>query len=109
MEKSNSNPAPPVQYVTTSDGHKIAYTVEGSGRPMVMLDILSHRVFMRQNSARAAINAVLTSRFCVVAYDKRATGMSTRGLSPGHSYEDYQLDLEAVIDRVRLRQFILSA
>ena len=29
--------APPVQYVTTSDGFSIAYTVAGSGTPLVVL------------------------------------------------------------------------
>jgi DNA-binding CsgD family transcriptional regulator len=43
----------------------------------------------------------------VVQFDHRGTGNSTRGLKAGHSQERYQLDLEAVIERTGLNNFIL--
>jgi DNA-binding NarL/FixJ family response regulator len=49
----------------------------------------------------------LSSRFRVVQFDPRGSGMSTRNLDNGPRAEDYLRDLEAVADKLRLQDFIL--
>src|SRR3990172_759632 len=99
---------PPVQYVTTSDGFNIAYTVCGEGRPFVFMPWpFSHRGLMwRLESSRPLLEA-LSARFRLVQYDSRGQGMSTRGLPEYHSMDDYLLDLEAVVERLGLDRFVL--
>jgi DNA-binding CsgD family transcriptional regulator len=48
-----------------------------------------------------------TDRYQLVIFDVRGTGMSGRGLRPGHSTSDYVTDLEAVVDRLGLQSFVL--
>jgi pimeloyl-ACP methyl ester carboxylesterase/DNA-binding CsgD family transcriptional regulator len=100
--------APPVQYVTTSDGYDIAYSVTGEGRPFVFMPRpFNHlRILGAVESNRAAFVA-LASRFQLIRYDSRGQGMSTRGLSESHTAEHFERDLEAVVDRLRLERFVL--
>jgi pimeloyl-ACP methyl ester carboxylesterase/DNA-binding CsgD family transcriptional regulator len=100
--------APPVQYVTTSDGYNIAYCVSGNGRPFVFMPRpFSHlRTIWAAESNRTALLA-LASRFQVIRYDSRGQGMSMRGLPESHVSQDFERDLEAVVDRLRLQRFIL--
>jgi DNA-binding CsgD family transcriptional regulator/pimeloyl-ACP methyl ester carboxylesterase len=103
--------APPVQYVTTSDGCSIAYAVSGKGRPYVFMpQPISHiQLYWRAQTFMIHWLEMLADRFCLVQYDGRGQGMSTRGLSPGSSPPDFERDLEAVVDRLQLGRFILHA
>ena len=103
--------APPVQYVKTSDGYDIAYAVSGEGRPFVLMPNLSAwntEQLWRHPTFGAGFGA-LASRFHLIQYDARGTGNSTRGLKPDHSYEGYILDLEAVVQRLGLEDFVIEA
>jgi pimeloyl-ACP methyl ester carboxylesterase/DNA-binding CsgD family transcriptional regulator len=103
--------APPVQYVTTSDGHSIAYAVSGEGRPMVwMPHFFSHiELYWNQQTFIRSWLEALAGRFRLIQYDGRGQGMSRRGLSEDHSLVDQMHDLEAVVDRLGLERFVLNS
>jgi DNA-binding CsgD family transcriptional regulator/pimeloyl-ACP methyl ester carboxylesterase len=103
--------APPVQYVTTSDGYSIAYCVSGEGRPVVwMPHLFSHiEVYWTQSTFIRPWLEALASRFQLIQYDGRGQGMSSRGLKPGQSLLDHARDLDAVVDRIGLASFVLVA
>jgi pimeloyl-ACP methyl ester carboxylesterase/DNA-binding CsgD family transcriptional regulator len=102
--------APPIQYVTTKDGVRIAYTVSGDGFPFVRMPFPFNnlRRMWRQPSDLSLFEA-LSRRFRLVQYDSRGVGQSERNLPDNHTYEDYRLDLEAVLERLELERFILFA
>jgi len=101
--------APPVQYVTTSDGYNIAYTVSGEGQPLVFMPVrFSHL------EAQWSLPSNLTpwieglaARFRLVRYDGRGQGMSTRGLDAGVTMDALGRDLEAVVEHLKLERFVL--
>jgi pimeloyl-ACP methyl ester carboxylesterase/DNA-binding CsgD family transcriptional regulator len=103
--------APPVQYVTTSDGYNIAYTVCGEGTPLILTPgMLSHvqSSWEAENSLRPWIHG-LASRFRLIQYDGRGQGLSTRGL-PEHTLEsDLRRDLETLVAHLKLERFHLVA
>jgi DNA-binding CsgD family transcriptional regulator/pimeloyl-ACP methyl ester carboxylesterase len=102
--------APPVKYVTTSDGFNIAYSVAGAGPPFVFMPWpFSHRGLWWGTVFGRPIAETLARRFRLVQYDSRGQGMSTRGLPEDHSLDDYLLDLEAVVDSLGLTGFVLYA
>jgi DNA-binding CsgD family transcriptional regulator/pimeloyl-ACP methyl ester carboxylesterase len=96
--------APPVQYVTTSDGYDIAYAVSGEGPLLIHVPGLwSHFSRLWSHLYFEAIAA----RFRLVLYDGRGQGLSTRGLPESLAMADYTRDLEAIIERLGARQFVL--
>jgi pimeloyl-ACP methyl ester carboxylesterase/DNA-binding CsgD family transcriptional regulator len=100
--------APPVQYVTTSDGCNIAYTVSGLGQPFVYVpNLATHALLSWERPNLGDWWRALARRFALVTYDSRGSGMSTRGLRDDHSFDDYQLDLQAVLERLQLGRFVL--
>ena len=99
--------APPVQYVTTSDGFNIAYTVAGEGRPFVMMPYDTNHV--RFGWGHPWWLEGLVKRFRLVYYDGRGQGLSTRGLPDGLTPSEYKRDLEAVVDGLKLDDFVLFA
>ena len=101
---------PPVQYVTTSDGYNIAYTVCGEGPPYVYMPHLAHHVQLSWGvPERAAWLQALASKFTLICYDSRGQGLSTRGLPDDFSISDIVRDLEAVVQHLKLRDFVLDA
>ena len=91
--------APAFQYVSTRDGYDIAYTVAGSGRPFVIMPAMWSDLRLRSNPS-VGLHVFFEhqdERFRVVHFDLRGSGMSSRGLKPGHSMSDYVTDLEAVL------------
>jgi pimeloyl-ACP methyl ester carboxylesterase/DNA-binding CsgD family transcriptional regulator len=99
---------PPVQYVTTGDGYRIAYAVSGEGRPLVLLPANLYDTQQTWQYFPAWMEG-LASRFRVVQYDHRGGGMSTRGLPDKVTLADYQRDLETVVGRLKLDRFVLAA
>lgn len=79
--------APPVQYVTTSDGVSIAYAVSGSGPTLVILPgAFEHVQLAWQYPPLQPWLEGLAQRFQVIQIDERGAGMSTRGLAEDHEY-----------------------
>jgi DNA-binding CsgD family transcriptional regulator/pimeloyl-ACP methyl ester carboxylesterase len=101
--------APPVQYVTTSDGYSIAYCESGSGSPLVFMPQPTNHIQIHwtEDTWVRPWLAGLAERFRLTQYDGRGQGLSTRGLPASFSFSDLRFDLEAVVDRVGLRSFIL--
>jgi class 3 adenylate cyclase len=101
---------PPVQYVVTADGVRIAYTVSGSGPGHVMLvDLFGSHV---QNEWRWPIldraGPRLSEASTLVRIDLRGTGLSDRDV-PDLSPEAMLRDVEAVAERIGLETHALTA
>ena len=99
--------APPVQYVRTTDGYDIAFTVTGQGRPFVLLPTWTNHVREIWSGASGFFWQDLSERFRLVNYDARGMGMSTRGLSEDLTLDSYFRDLDAVLDRLDIQRFVL--
>jgi pimeloyl-ACP methyl ester carboxylesterase/DNA-binding CsgD family transcriptional regulator len=100
--------APPVQYVTTSDGYSIAYADVGKGWPLVVTpQAWTNLQYAWTRSDMQGWLRLLASRFRLVQMDWRGQGMSSRGLRPDHKLDDMLLDIEAVVDTLALQRFVL--
>jgi len=99
---------PPVQYVTTSDGLSIAYAVSGQGRPLLFLPgTFDHVQLAWQYPGLGSWLEGLAAHFQLIQFDPRGTGMSTRGLTQAHTADAYQLDIEAVVEALKLDRFVI--
>ena len=99
---------PRIQYVTTSDGVNIAYSVSGEGPALIWSQqpISSHVQREWQIPLfRAAISAYAAQRM-VVRFDPRGAGLSDRDVDD-FSLEARVRDLEAVVERLQLNEFSL--
>jgi len=96
-----------VQFCTTSDGIRIAYSVLGEGHPLVLIPgWVSHlELDMEFDGTREPIED-LARAFTVVRFDKRGTGLSDREVSD-FSLEPRLLDVDAVVRRVGLERYAL--
>jgi pimeloyl-ACP methyl ester carboxylesterase/DNA-binding CsgD family transcriptional regulator len=97
---------PPVRYTTTSDGKRLAYTVSGRGRPLVLVPntfMHAYWVWLQYPEWFAG----LAQRFRFVHFNYRGQGMSTRGLAQDHSIKHWQLDLETVMDAAHVESAVL--
>ena len=74
---------PAVQYVTTSDGYDIAYTISGEGPPLVLTPTPFGHLSNDWQWWKRSLLEALTQRFRLVRYDSRGQGMSSRGLGEG--------------------------
>ena len=99
--------SPSVQYVTTDDGYRIAYSVSGEGDPFVFTPCLVQNDIICHEDGKADFICALATRFQLIRYDGRGTGNSTRGLDSNMTIEDTARDLKAVIKELRLDRFIL--
>ncbi len=102
--------APPVQYVTTSDGFRLAYSVTGKGLPWVVVPAAHNHIQLMWRIAGIApwLNG-LAERFTLVQLDGRGQGLSTRGLPETYSQYDRVTDLEVVVDHLELAPAVLLA
>lgn len=104
--------APPVQYVRTSDGYDIAYTVRGDGPTVIVPPYLhSHAQLNWQNdlafSRRTRLLKALADYFRVVVFDNRGQGMSDHGLPENLSLKHFSEDMEAVASSVSKQNVVL--
>src|SRR4051794_26367416 len=101
--------APPIQYVTTSDGWRIAYAVRGAGLPLVYMPSgVSHiELDWLESSHYCAALVAFAEHFRLIQYDPRGQGLSDRGLPDGLTLEDCLLDLDAVLETTGIGRFIL--
>ncbi len=96
-----------IQFCTTADGVQIAFSLLGSGYPLVLVPgWVSHlEMDMELPHMKASIED-LAQDFTLVRYDKRGTGLSDRGVSD-FTLERRLLDLEAVIDKLGLDRYAI--
>ncbi|HEY8174019.1 MAG TPA: adenylate/guanylate cyclase domain-containing protein [Dehalococcoidia bacterium] len=100
---------PEVRYCTTTDGVRIAYTVTGEGPPhvFVMEPMVSHVLLEWAHPVFGVLVEELSRHNTLVRYDPRGCGLSDRVYAT--TIEDQLLDLEAVVMRVGVDTFALSA
>jgi len=101
---------PEIRYCTTAGGVSIAYYTMGDGHPLVVTSSvawshlrlqLSLREYHRSRSGEG-----LGRGLQVVRYDARGTGLSDRH-SFDFSMDARLLDIEAVVERLKLRRFAI--
>ena len=95
-----------VQFCTASDGVRIAFSVIGDGYPLVLVPgWVSHlELDMEPDSPFRGSFENLAEHFTLIRYDKRGTGLSDRGVAD-FSLEPRLLDLDALVDRLRLTRY----
>src|SRR2546421_11732330 len=100
--------APRIQYTKTKDTVSVAFWSIGEGPPLVMTAVLapSHARLDWEVPLRVATFQRLAQRANLVHYDHRGMGMSQRD-AIDFSVDAGLLDLEAVVDQLRLEKFAL--
>ncbi len=101
-------PDPQVQYAKTSDGVNIAFTVAGSGLPLVQVRTwtASHALLDWQLEYPRKLFEALAANRTLITFDRRGAGLSDRG-NTELTLETLTLDLEAVVDHLGLERFAL--
>jgi class 3 adenylate cyclase len=98
---------PRIQYAQTADGVSIAYWTLGEGMPYVQMAMLFSHIQMEwQWSGWRSWYERLAQKRKLVRYDGRGAGLSERDVSD-YSPSARLLDLEAVVDRLNLPEFVL--
>ena len=99
---------PPVQYATTNDGVRIAFTVSGTGPPIVVLSepSASHVELEWSQPVLGAILARLIDSVRLVRLDIRTTGLSDRMAEPGA--DPVLGDVQAVVEQLGLTKYALA-
>jgi class 3 adenylate cyclase len=103
--------APRAQYLKTSDGVNIAYSVAGQGPPIVHVasPAQSHvQLEWDQPIYRDGFEGWLAAGLMLVRYDTRGSGLSDRSTA-NISLRTLVYDLEAVVNKLQLDRFILLA
>lgn len=96
-----------IQFCTTSDGVRIAYSTVGEGPPLVKVaNWLSHLEFYWVSPVTRHWARELSKYNLYVMYDGRGTGLSDWKVE-GVSFEAWVRDLETVVDSAGLNRFAL--
>jgi DNA-binding winged helix-turn-helix (wHTH) protein/pimeloyl-ACP methyl ester carboxylesterase len=96
-----------IRFSSTVDGVRIAYSTMGYGPPLVIPpQLVTHLEADLIQGPLAAVYEALARRFTLVRFDMRGTGLSDRNV-PLSSEQNFVLDLEAVVDELRLERFPL--
>ncbi len=99
--------APRVQFATTTDGVRIAYTLTGEGYPLFWLPhFLASHVQLEWDFPQRYVYTRLGEAFRVARFDCRGLGLSDRG-DPDTSLEARMADLTAVAERNGFERFAL--
>lgn len=89
---------PSIDFFTTSDGVRIAWSVHGSGYPLVRVGtFMTHLTWDWDSPVWGHWNRDLAKRFSYVRYDERGCGASSRN-PPEISVEAWLADLHGVIE-----------
>jgi pimeloyl-ACP methyl ester carboxylesterase/DNA-binding CsgD family transcriptional regulator len=101
--------APAVNYTTTPDGFRLAYTVAGEGYPVVVLPSWINHVqdVWAEGLSVANLLRDMSQGYEVIQYDSRGMGLSTRGLPESLSLDDYFIDLDTVLEETVPGRFVL--
>jgi class 3 adenylate cyclase len=99
---------PRIQYAKTADGVSIAFWTLGEGMPVVQLPVLpwSHIEMGWQDPGWRRWYERWREKRKLVRYDGRGTGLSQRSVAD-YSVEAHMLDLQAVVERLRVQRFVL--
>jgi len=96
-----------IRFCQTVDGVTIAYSTMGQGPPLVIPpQWVTHLEADLVEGPFADLYEALRQHHTVVRFDKRGTGLSERNVSE-LSEDLFVLDLEAVVDELRLQRFAL--
>jgi DNA-binding winged helix-turn-helix (wHTH) protein/pimeloyl-ACP methyl ester carboxylesterase len=96
-----------IQFFTTSDGVRLAYTVGGSGPPLVRaIDWLNHLDFEWKNPYRRHWFSHIMCHNTLLRYDQRGSGLSDWNVDD-FSFERSLSDFEELITSVGFDQFAL--
>jgi len=100
-------PSQEIRFFNASDRVKIAYSMAGSGPPLVKTaNWLNHLEFELQSPLWASWLAVLTAHHTLVRYDERGNGLSDWNVQD-FSFSAWVRDLEELVDTVKLERFPL--
>ncbi len=101
---------PAIRYLTTSDNVRLAYAVHGDGPPLVYVrGWMSHIDLYWDDMDFRSFFEAIGSRFRVVRFDMRGTGMSDRDVTDRLSLDELLLDVDAVFDHLGLDQAVVYA
>lgn len=96
-----------ITFCRTKDGVNVAVAALGHGTPLVSIPTwLTHLEYDWQHPFRAPLWHVVADRFRLIRYDGRGFGLSDRNVSD-ISFATLNLDLEAVVDALGLRSYVL--
>jgi DNA-binding winged helix-turn-helix (wHTH) protein/pimeloyl-ACP methyl ester carboxylesterase len=100
-------PEQKIQFFTTHDGVRIAYSVAGSGPPLVKAaNWLNHLDFEWQSPIWRHWIPVLTAQHTLIRYDERGNGLSDWNISD-FSFEAWIQDFDELIETLGLKKFSL--
>jgi len=96
-----------IQFFTTSDGVRLAYTMGGSGPPLVRaIDWLNHLDFEWKNPYRRHWFSQIMGNNTLLRYDQRGSGLSDWNVED-FSFERSLADFEELMDAVGFDRFAL--
>ncbi len=98
---------PPVRFVTTPDGVRLAYAVFGNGPPLVWTaHWLTHLEYAWESPVWRHMVEFFSSHFTVVRYDQRGTGLSDH-TDKGFDLDTWVDDLGVIVDSLGIERFDL--
>ena len=110
VESAPAQADPPdleVQFFTTSDGVRLAYTLAGSGPPIVRtIDWLNHLAFEWKSPFLRHWLSEIMRHNTLLRYDQRGSGLSNWDVED-FSYERMVKDFEELIDATGLDKFAI--
>jgi DNA-binding winged helix-turn-helix (wHTH) protein/alpha-beta hydrolase superfamily lysophospholipase len=104
---ATANAVQDVTFCKTADGVHLAVATSGNGPPVVKCaNWLNHIEYDWESPIWSPFMRELSSRFRLIRYDERATGLSDWN-AQDISFEAFVHDLEAVVDHLGLERFAL--
>ena len=96
-----------IRYVTTTDGVRLGYDIQGSGPPLLFVrGWVSDLEEMAQSPKMSAYFAALAEHFTVIRYDARTQGVSDNEIDHV-DLDAFVLDVEAILEILELDDVIL--
>jgi pimeloyl-ACP methyl ester carboxylesterase/DNA-binding CsgD family transcriptional regulator len=103
-----STPKDRIGFCKTRDGVRLAYSVRGSGVPLVSVSgNWSHLELDPESPVWGPRIAELSRHHALIRFDKRGTGLSDRDVAD-HCLEAHVVDMETVIDHLGLERFAVA-
>jgi pimeloyl-ACP methyl ester carboxylesterase/DNA-binding CsgD family transcriptional regulator len=96
-----------IRFCSSHDGVRIAYATSGKGPPLVKVgNWLTHLEFELKSPVWGYLLEALSEHHTLLRYDQRGTGLSD-WLVERMDFEDWVLDLEAVVNAAGIERFPL--